>query len=95
MPEPHELTRPVMRRAAGLDADQTRRELREERQPLRSSQRLANRHFAGGINSVTWKMLLARSRPIVLICMWALLSGRFDSNHTVALRCRSHPPHLQ
>ena len=60
MAELDQLARPVMRRAARLDADQARRQLGEERQHLRPSQRLANHDLAGRINAVNLKNALGQ-----------------------------------
>src|SRR5690606_15070176 len=88
-----QLARPVMRRAARLHAHQARRQLGEERQHLRSPERLANNRLTSRVDSMNLKMLLAKSRPIVVISMWVAPSrGRFDSNHTLALRCREREP---
>ena len=55
-----QLARPVMRRAARLDADQAGRQLGEERQHLRSSQRLANNDLASRIDAVNLKNALGQ-----------------------------------
>jgi hypothetical protein len=47
-----ELTRPVMRRGASLDADQARRQLLKERQNVPTLQLTAEDHLASSINAV-------------------------------------------
>ena len=47
-----EFARPMVRRGASLDADQTWRQLLEERQDLATLQLAADDHLAGGINAV-------------------------------------------
>ena len=67
MAELYQLARPVMRRAARLDADHATRQLGEKWQHLRPPKQLANDNLAGCINAVDLRMLLAKSRPIVVI----------------------------
>jgi hypothetical protein len=47
-----ELARPVVRRAAGFDTDQTWRQLLEERQHIPTLQLPANDHLATSVNAV-------------------------------------------
>src|SRR5436305_9787958 len=61
-----ELTRPMMRRGAGLDADQAWRQLLKERQDVATLQLTADDHLASSINA----MHLTMSRPIgVTVCI--------------------------
>jgi hypothetical protein len=55
MAECLELARPVVRRGASLDPNQTRQQLLEERQDGATLQLAADDHMAGGINSVDLK----------------------------------------
>jgi hypothetical protein len=50
-----ELARPMVRRGTGLNTDQTRQQLLEERQDGATLQLAADDHMAGGINSVDLK----------------------------------------
>jgi len=50
-----ELTRPMMRRGTGLDADQAWRHLLEERQDKAPLELTADDHLASGINAVDLK----------------------------------------
>src|SRR3954449_591471 len=89
-----ELTRPMMRGGAGLDADQAWRQLLKERQDVATLQLTADDHLASSINA----MHLTMSRPTVVnVCMfgssesWELVvAPKF-----VALMCRwrSRPQH--
>jgi hypothetical protein len=56
----YQFARPVVRRAARLDADQARRQLGEKWQHLRSPKRLANYNLAGRINAVDLKNALGQ-----------------------------------
>jgi hypothetical protein len=60
MTELDQLTRPVMRRAARLDADQARRQFGKKWQHLRPPKRLANHNLAGRINAVDLKNALGQ-----------------------------------
>jgi hypothetical protein len=61
----------MMRRGAGLDANQARRQLLEERQDIAALQLTADDHMAISINAVDLETDLAVSRPIVVIvCMF-------------------------
>ena len=57
------------RRVARVDADQALRQFGEELQNLRPANCLERDRAACGIDAVPWKTRLARSRPIVVICM--------------------------
>ena len=62
--------RPMMRRGAGFDTNQARRQLLEEGQDVASLQLAAEDHLATGINAVHLKYRLGKSRPIVVTaCM--------------------------
>src|ERR1035437_7197437 len=50
-----EFARPMVRRGAGLYANQARRQLLEERQDIATLQLAADDHLAGGINAVNLK----------------------------------------
>jgi len=60
MAELDQLARPVMRRAARLDADQARRQFGKKWQHLRPPKRLANCNLAGRINAVDLKNALGQ-----------------------------------
>ena len=60
VPECRELARPVMRRGAGLHADQTAPQPGEERHHLPTPQRLAQHHLACCIHCVDLKHLLGQ-----------------------------------
>ena len=64
--DPGQLAHPVMRRGAGLHADQAGRQLGEPRQ--HRARRSARRTVTAPLASTpcTWNTVLARSRPIVL-----------------------------
>jgi hypothetical protein len=47
-----ELARPMVRRAAGFDTDQTWRQLLEERQDIATLQLPANNHLSASVNAV-------------------------------------------
>ena len=63
MAQRDQLAGPVVRVAAGLDADQTARQLREERNHPGPAQALAHHHFACGINTVDLKHRLRDIQP--------------------------------
>src|SRR5690606_6725080 len=99
MPELRQLARPVMRRATRFHADQARRQLGEERQHLRSPQRLANDDLAGGINRVNLKNALGQIEadranlhrgwpPLLVDALTASTLWHSDAGSG------SHPPHL-
>jgi hypothetical protein len=52
MPERLELARPMMRRGAGLDTHQARRQLLEERQEVAALQLTADQHVAFRVDAV-------------------------------------------
>jgi hypothetical protein len=60
MTELDKLARPMMRRAARLDADQARRQLGKKWQHLRAPKRLANHSLTGRINAVDLKNVLGQ-----------------------------------
>jgi hypothetical protein len=60
MTELDQLARPVMRRAARLDTDQTRRQPGEEWQHPRSTKRLTDNDLAARINAVNMKNVLGQ-----------------------------------
>ena len=55
MPEPTQLTRPVMGASAGLDTHQARRQARKEGDELRPAQALLQRYLSTGIDPVELK----------------------------------------
>src|SRR3954447_10496435 len=66
-----ELTRPMMRGGAGLDADQAWRQLLKERQNVATLQLTADDRLASSINAMHLKPDLAMSRPtVVTVCMF-------------------------
>src|SRR5262249_55038674 len=60
VPQLGNLTRPIMRTAAGLHADQTRRQLREERQHVLASELPGYDDLALGIDAVDLEHLLCK-----------------------------------
>ena len=58
MPERLEFARPMMRRGAGLDTNQARRQLLEERQDVAALQLTADDHLAFRVNAVHLKYRL-------------------------------------
>jgi len=72
-----------MRRAACLDADETRWQLREKRQHLRSPQCLADHHFTSVIDRVNLKDALGQIEAdrANLHRGWLPSLWRFDSDH--------------
>jgi hypothetical protein len=60
MAELDKLARPVVRRAARLDADQAWRQLRNKCQHLRPAKRRANHNLTGRINAVDLKNTLGQ-----------------------------------
>ena len=90
-----ELASPLVRRGARLHADETRRMLKNSSTWLRLSCFLST-SFSAASTPCTWKTFLARSIPIVLICMWTALSC--DSSLTITLwhinaQSGRRPPH--
>jgi hypothetical protein len=70
MAECLELARPVVRRGASLDPNQTYWQFLEERQDGATLQLAADEHLAGASTPWTWKTDFAMSRPIVVtVCM--------------------------
>ena len=93
MTQPGQFAPPVMRCPAGLGAYQAGRQLLEERQHLRSSQRLANDDLTGRADTVNLKNVLGQIEAdrAKLYCRWLLL-GLHDSKPILALRCREREP---
>jgi hypothetical protein len=60
MTELDQFARPMMRRAARLDADQARRQFGKKWQHLRPPKRLTNHDLAGRINAVDLKNALGQ-----------------------------------
>ena len=99
MAELDQLARPVMRRTTRLNANQASRQFGKKWQHLRPPKRLVDHNLAGRINTVDLKTFLAKSRPIVVICI-------ADGSHFARERLTaftlwhpdavsgSHPPHL-
>ena len=59
-----------MRRGAGLDPNQARRQLLEERQDVAALQLTADEHVAFRVDAVHLKYSFAMSRPMVVtVCM--------------------------
>src|SRR4051812_34549889 len=83
-----------MRGAARLHANKARRQLGEERQHLAASQRLADDNLAPLIDRVNLKNALGQVEADRANTHrgWLLARGRFDSFHTLALRCREREP---
>jgi hypothetical protein len=54
---------PMVRCGASFHADQTRRQLREERQHLRTPQPASNHYLAGGIDAVHLEHVLGQINP--------------------------------
>jgi hypothetical protein len=77
----------VVSRRAGLDTDQTWRQLLEESQYIATLQLPANNHLAASVNAVTWKTDLAISKPIVVIVCMACSSESREPQQ------RPHPWH--
>ena len=65
-----QFTRPIMGRGAGLHADQARRQRLEELQHLAAPQLLTNDHPFSRVDAMDLEHVLARSKPIVVTCMW-------------------------
>jgi hypothetical protein len=63
MAEPDQLARPVVRPAAGLEADQAARQIGEERQHLAACQPLPQHHLAACIDAVHLEHALGNVQP--------------------------------
>src|SRR5262249_29782757 len=95
MPELGNLAPPIMRTAAGLHADQTRRQLGEEGQHLLASELPGNDNLALGIDAVDLEYLLCKvepdggncshGRPSLVIRLQQSLSGPW-------MPCEAPPP---
>ena len=78
----------MMRCGTGLDPDQVRRQLLEERQEVAALQLTADQHVAFRVDAVHLKYRLAMSRPtVVTVCMigssesWGLNSPHIHGTH--------------
>ena len=68
----------MVRRCARLNADQTRRQLLEERQDSAALQLPANNHLSASVNAVNLENYLAISNPIVVIVCMARSSESWE-----------------
>src|SRR6202162_3685368 len=98
MPKGLELARPMMRRGAGLDANQARLQLLEERQDVAALQLTADGHLAFRLDAVHLKNRLG---DVETDCCdhlhdWLLrIVGALTAPTSMALKCRwrSRPQH--
>ena len=89
MAELRQLACPMMGRRAGLHADEARRQLLEELDHLATPELPSDRPSCPPASTpCTWNTFLARSRPIVVTCMWTAPSLIRFNDHPMALRCR-------
>src|ERR1700682_4061706 len=95
-----DLARPMMRRGAGFDTDQTRRQLLKERQDIPTLQLPPDNHLTLGINAVDLKHRLGDiqtdCRNHLHNCLLRIV-GALAAPSSVALSCRwrSRPAHQE
>src|SRR6187551_8740 len=91
MPQSLQLARPVMRRSAGLDANQAGRQLLEESQNVAPPQLTADNHLAFGISAMDLKHRLGDVETDSRQCLHLGSSDSWEPT-CMALFCRWREP---